>query len=99
MKILVMSYLFVMEWVVLIKNLIILTLAILIMMNMIQILLFLSDLLLGIVNLKKWKALKKELKKIEELMPLAWHPNRWWNFCMSEDEKNEAEPIFNEKCF
>ena len=99
MKILVMSYLFVMEWVVLIKNLIILTLAILIMMNMIQILLFLSDLLLGIVNLKKWKALKKELKKIEELMPLAWHPNRWWNFCMSEDEKNEAEPIFNEQCF
>ena len=99
MKILVMSYLFVMEWVVLIKNLIILTLAILIMMNMIQILLFLSDLLLGIVNLKKWKALKKELKKIEELMPLAWHPNRWWNFCMSEDEKNEAEPIFNEHCF
>ena len=69
------------------------------MMNMIQILLFLSDLLLGIVNLKKWKALKKELKKIEELMPLAWHPNRWWNFCMSEDEKNEAEPIFNEQCF
>ena len=99
MKILVMSYLFVMEWVFLIKNLIILTLAILIMMNMIQILLFLSDLLLGIVNLKKWKALKKELKKIEELMPLAWHPNRWWNFCMSEDEKNEAEPIFNEQCF
>ena len=97
MKILVMSYLFVMECVFLINNLIILTLAILIMMNMIQILLFLSELLLGIVNLKKWKALKKELN--EELMPVAWHPNRWWNFCMSEDEKKEAEPIFNEQCF
>ena len=19
-------------------------------------------------------------------MPVAWHPKRWWNFCMSEDE-------------
>ena len=23
----------------------------------------------------------------EELMPIAWHPNRWWNFSVSEDEK------------
>ena len=22
----------------------------------------------------------------------------WWNFCMSEDEKKEIEPIFTEKC-
>ena len=29
-------------------------------------------------------------------MPVAWHPNRWWNFCMSEDEKKEVEPTFNE---
>ena len=21
----------------------------------------------------------------EELMPIAWHPKRWWDFCMSED--------------
>ena len=28
-------------------------------------------------------------------MPVAWHPNRWWNFCMSEDEKKEVEPTFN----
>ena len=20
-------------------------------------------------------------------MPGAWHPKRWWNFCLSEDEK------------
>ena len=23
-----------------------------------------------------------------------WHPKSWWLFCMSEDAKNEAEPIF-----
>ena len=27
-------------------------------------------------------------------MPTAWHPKRWWNFCMPEGEKKETEPIF-----
>ena len=22
-------------------------------------------------------------------MHIAWHPKRWWNFCMSEDEKKK----------
>ena len=30
-------------------------------------------------------------------MPVAWHPKRWWNFCLSENEKKETEPIFTEK--
>ena len=30
-------------------------------------------------------------------MPIAWHPKRWWNFCMSEDEKEEIDTIFIEK--
>ena len=42
----------------------------------------------------KWKALKKELNG--EFMPVAWYPNRWWNFCVSGDEKKEIEPIFTE---
>ena len=46
---------------------------------------------------KKHKALKKEVS--EELIPIAWHPKRWWNFCMSEDEKKVIEPIFTEQCF
>ena len=25
-------------------------------------------------------------------MPRAWHPKRWWKFCISEDEKKEIEP-------
>ena len=30
-------------------------------------------------------------------MPIAWHPKRWWNWCLSEDEKKEIEPIFTEE--
>ena len=37
------------------------------------------------------KALKKKIS--EKLMPIVWHPKRWWIFCMSEDEKKEKEPF------
>ena len=63
-------------------------------MKMILVLLFLSDFWLGILNLKNAKNLKQKIS--EELMPIAWHPKRRWNFCMSEDEKKEVEPIFTE---
>ena len=29
-------------------------------------------------------------------MPIAWHANRWWDWCMSKDEKKEIDPMFNE---
>ena len=29
-------------------------------------------------------------------MPIAWHTKRWWNFCMSENEKKKIEPNFTE---
>ena len=29
-------------------------------------------------------------------MKIAWHPKRWWDFYMSEDEKKEIKPIFTE---
>ena len=38
---------------------------------------------------KKQKAQKAHIKK--ELMPIAWHPSRYWDWCMSEDEKQETE--------
>ena len=25
-----------------------------------------------------------------ELLPIAWHPSRYWDWCMSEDEKKET---------
>ena len=27
-------------------------------------------------------------------MLIAWHPKRWWNFCMSEDEKKRNRTNF-----
>ena len=33
----------------------------------------------------------------EELMPITWHPNRWWDWYMSEDEKKEIDPMFIEE--
>ena len=29
-------------------------------------------------------------------MAIAWHPKRWCNFCMFQDEKKGIEPIFPE---
>ena len=26
-------------------------------------------------------------------MPVAWHPNRWWDWFMSDDEKKEIDPM------
>ena len=39
-------------------------------------------LLSGMMVIKKAKAKSKE-----ELLPIAWHPSRHWDWCMSEDEK------------
>ena len=43
-------------------------------------------------KLKQWKAFKKYISK--ELMPLAWHPTRWQDWSLPEDEKKEMEAIF-----
>ena len=42
---------------------------------------------------------RKELEKeLSELMPVVWHPDRWWDWCMSKDEKKEIDPMFIEEC-
>ena len=38
---------------------------------------------------QKQKAQKAKVK--EELMPIAWHPSRWWNWCVPEDEKKRQK--------
>ena len=30
-------------------------------------------------------------------MVIAWHPKRWWDWCVSEDEKKEIDPMFIEE--
>ena len=46
----------------------------------------LITLLIWHIKFEKHKALKKKIS--EELMSIMWHPKRWWDFCMLEDEKN-----------
>ena len=29
-------------------------------------------------------------------MPIAWHPSRYWDWCMSEDEKRETEKLWTQ---
>ena len=41
------------------------------------------------------KVVEKDLSK--ELMPVAWHPTIWWDWCMSEDETKETDPTFTDK--
>ena len=41
---------------------------------------------------KKCKAEKAQIK--EELMPIAWHLSRYWDWCMSGDEKKEMEKLW-----
>ena len=38
------------------------------------------------------KAQKASIK--EELVRVAWHPSRWWDWYMSEDEKKETEKLW-----
>ena len=42
---------------------------------------------------EKHNALIKLNEKL--MLVVAWHPRRWWDFCMSKDEKKEIGPIFS----
>ena len=43
----------------------------------------------------KWNKRKLQKAKIkEELLPIAWHPSRWWDWCIPEDKKKETEKLW-----
>ena len=42
------------------------------------------------IKFEKRKAFKKRLS--EDLIPVAWHPKRSWNFWTSKDDEKEIEP-------
>ena len=44
---------------------------------------------------QKCKAQKLQIK--EELMSIAWHPPRWWDWCVSEDKKKKKQKTFLKK--
>ena len=41
---------------------------------------------------QRHKAQKAQIKK--ELIPIAWHPSRWWDWCVPEDNKKETEKLW-----
>ena len=42
-----------------------------------------------------YKKRKAQKAKIEgELMSVAWHPSRWWDWYLDEDEKKEAGKLW-----
>ena len=64
-------------------------------MKTILMLLFLSDFWLGILHLKNVRYLKKELN--EELIPVAWHPSKLRDWCVSDYDKKEIDPMLIEE--
>ena len=44
------------------------------------------------IKFEKRNAFKKTI--IVELMPIARYPKRWWNFCMSENEKKSRTNFY-----
>ena len=40
---------------------------------------------------KKRKAQKAKIR--EELLPIVWHPSRWWDWCVPEDETRQTEKL------
>ena len=46
---------------------------------------------------QKQKAQKAKIK--EELMPIAWHSSRWWNWFFPEDEKKKETKNCGSSCF
>ena len=41
---------------------------------------------------QKRRAQKAQIKK--GLMLIAWHPSRWWDWCVPEDKKKETEKLW-----
>ena len=32
-------------------------------------------------------------------MPIAWHPSRWWDWCVPEDDKKKNRTFFLTICY
>ena len=42
---------------------------------------------------EKRKAQKAQIKK--EPLPITWHPSRWWDWCVPEEEKRRRKNFLN----
>ena len=50
----------------------------------------------SILNFEKRKTLKNKLN--EELMPVAWPPKRWYDWCVSDDKKKKLNQLLLKSC-
>ena len=57
-----------------------------------MIVMMIMDISSGMMVIKNARPKKQKSKK--ELMPIAWHPSRWWDWCIPEDEKQEREKLW-----
>ena len=40
------------------------------------------------------KGKTQNAKVKEDLLSIAWHPSRWWDWCVPNDEKKETEKLW-----
>ena len=43
------------------------------------------------------KRMVQKAKIKEDLMPIVWHPLRWWDWCVPEDEKEQTEELWKQQ--
>ena len=46
------------------------------------------------INLLNGTMVIKNVRLNEELLPIAWHPSRYWDWCVPEDDKKETEKLW-----
>ena len=59
-----------------------------------------DDLIKWYDGYQKYKEQKASIK--EQLMPITWHPSRWWDWCIPNDEKKKRGRkilVVTDSCF
>ena len=51
-----------------------------------------DELLEWYVRYQKRRTQKAQIQK--ELVRVTWHPSRWWDWCVPEDEKKEIDKLW-----
>lgn len=47
--------------------------------------------------MNKHSAKHSEIDLYKKIMPVTWHPTRWWDWQLLEHEKKEMKPIFTDR--
>ena len=42
------------------------------------------------------KCTAQKAKTKEEILPIAWHTSRWWDWCVPEDEERDTEKLWRQ---